>query len=94
MQEALKAYLGTDNDTLLGQMLDNARAWAVDYCNLTAYDPKLDAAVWRMVCEDWNRGHSEGISSKAYGGISESYSAQYSEQVLTMLRKHRRLKRL
>lgn len=94
MLEELKEYLGAEDAALLERMLENARAWAAGYCNLSAYDAGLDPALWRMVCEDWGRAHSEGTGAKAYGGLSESYDSQYSPQVLTLLRKHRRLKRM
>lgn len=94
MLEELKEYLGAEDTVLLERLLENAKAWAADYCNMPAYDAKLDSAVWRMVCEDWNRAHSEGTGAKNYGGLSESYNDQYSPQVLTLLRKHRRLKRM
>lgn len=90
--EKLMLYLHTNDDATLEVLLQNAQQYAVDYCNLAEYQDDLNPAVFRMVCEDWNRKGSEGVASASYAGLSEISAQDYSPQVMRQLRKHRRLK--
>lgn len=65
---------------------------AVDYCNLDEYSEKLDNAVVQMVIQRMNRLNNEGIDSNSASGISEHFHNGYTTDVLSNLRKFRRLK--
>lgn len=93
MLEILKAMLGisdTSKDTLLGYLIDNAEAFAVSYCGLSEYTTALDSVVIKMVLEDYNKLGSEGINSKSFSGLSESYTEDYSAAIYTILKRNRR----
>lgn len=95
MLEKIKAYLGitdTSKDALLNILLDMAKAFAVDYCGLAAYDTALDNIVISMVVEDYNKMGDEGISSKSISGVSESYVDGYSVKIMAALKTHRKIK--
>jgi hypothetical protein len=95
--DTIKILLGitdTDSDALLNVLIANAQDFIVDYCNLSAYDTALDNIAVKMVIEQYNKRGAEGISSKSYSGISESYTNDYSPTIYTQLNKHRRIKTL
>lgn len=97
MLEKIKILLGisdTDSDALLNILIEEVQAFIIDYCNLTAYGIALDSVAIKMVIEQYNKCGSEGISSKSYSGISESYTDDYSATIYTQLDKHRRIKTL
>lgn len=97
MLTKIKILLGisnTDKDGLLQVLIDDCMAFTVDYCNLLAYDTKLDSVVSSMVMEKYNKLGAEGINSRSFSGISESYNNDYSEAIYRQLNKNRKLKTL
>lgn len=62
------------------------------YCNLPEYSEKLDNIVVCMVIEKYNRIGSEGSTSQSASGISATYDSFYSEKIVKMLNKHRRVR--
>ena len=62
------------------------------YCNLPEYNKKLDNIVVSMVIEKYNRIGSEGTTSQSASGISASYDSFYSDKIVKMLNKHRRVR--
>lgn len=97
MIDKIKILLGiadTTKDSLLNVLLDNAKDFATDYCNLDDYDTKFDSIIMKMVLESYNKLGAEGTSSKNYSGISESYTDDYSPAIYKQLNKHRHLKML
>ena len=65
---------------------------AYNYCSLPEYDSKLDFIVIQMVIERYNRMGSEGTTSQNASGVSATYSDFYSDKVVKMLQKHRKVK--
>lgn len=78
-------------DDLIELLIKQAKSFLIMYCNLDEYDKKFDSIVIKMVIEDWNKRGSEGITSKSFNGISESYSEEpYSSIIMTALKKMKR----
>ena len=95
--EKVCALLGpTANDAhrlaTIEALVEMCKQEAVDYCNLDEYTEKLDNAVVQMVIQRYNRLNNEGIDSTGASGISEHFHNGYTTDVLSNLRKHRRLK--
>lgn len=88
----IKKLTNSSDESLLELLIDQCETIATDYCNFDSYDACLDAVVSTMVCEKYNRLYSEGINSKSYSGISESYTDDFSPLVYKALRKHRKLR--
>ena len=81
----------TDTSTL-ELLITQCKQFATDYCNLDEYSTALDEIVKIMVCEKYNRLTSEGINTKNYSGVSESYLEDFSSTVYRGLRKKRKLR--
>lgn len=97
MLEKIKLLLDitdTNSDALINVLIEEAQAFIMDYCTLTAYDTALDNITIKMVLELYNKRGAEGINSKSYSGISENYTNDYSASIYTLLNKHRRIKTL
>lgn len=101
MSEAIESPLGViksligisdeSKDTILNHLIDNAKTYASDYCNI-AYNEKLDKAVIKMVIEDYNKLGSEGAKSESYSGVSVSYADDYSPMVYKLMRPYKRIR--
>lgn len=97
MLETIKILLGisgTDKDSLLSALIAQAQSFVVSYCNLPSYDTKLDSIINSIVIEDFNKLGSEGIQSKGYSGLTESYLEDYSPSIYKQLNRHKKIKML
>lgn len=94
MLERIKLLLNKDDSTdeLLNTLISMCKEEAYIYCNLPAYDSKLDFVVVSMVIEKYNRMGSEGTVSQSSSGASASYDSFYSDKVVRMLNKFRKVK--
>lgn len=95
MLDKLKLLLNIKDDTadeLLAILIALCKEEAYTYCNLDEYNEKLDAIVIQMVIEKYNRIGSEGTTSQSGSGASASYDSFYSEKVVRLLNKHRKVK--
>lgn len=95
MLERIKLLLNiTDDatDDLLNTLIAMCKEEAYIYCNLPAYDKKLDLIVVSMVIEKYNRMGSEGTTSQSSSGISASYNSFYSDKIVRLLNKFRKVK--
>lgn len=95
MLEKIKLLLGfTDDnqDELLMTLISLCKEEAYVYCNLPEYQDKLDYIVIQMVIERYNRMGSEGAESQSTDGISTSYTNFYSDKVVKLLNKNRKVK--
>ena len=94
MLEKIKLLLNKDDsaDELLNTLISMCKEEAYIYCNLPAYDSKLDFVVTSMVIEKYNRMGSEGTLSQSSSGASASYDSFYSDKVVRMLNKFRKVK--
>lgn len=95
MLDRIKLLLNISNDekdelitTLITMCKDEARA----YCNFKEYKTELDNIIVYMVVESYNRLGSEGTTSQQASGISASYESFYSDKIIRMLNKHRRVR--
>lgn len=96
MLEKIKILLGiadedASKDELLNLLISNAKAFAISFCGYDEYTSKLDAVVMKMVLEDYNRMGAEGISSRSFSGVSESYSDDYSTGIYTLLKRFKKV---
>ena len=96
MLERIKLLLSKSNDDtadeLLNTLISMCKEEAYIYCNLPAYDNKLDIVVVSMVIEKYNRMGSEGVVSQSSSGVSASYDSFYSDKIVRMLNKFRKVK--
>ena len=96
MLERLKLLLhledNDDVDELLMTLIGLCKQEAYIYCNLEEYNNILDYIVIQMVIERYNRIGSEGLISQNTSGVSAEYDSFYSQKVVKMLNKHRKVK--
>ena len=95
MLDKIKLLLSIIDDTaddLLNTLIAICKEEAYIYCNLPEYTEKLDNIVVFMVIEKYNRIGSEGTESQSASGISATYESFYSEKIVKMLNKHRRVR--
>lgn len=96
MLEKIKLLLSrVDDDTadeLLNTLIAMCKEEAYIYCNLPEYDKKLDFIVVSMVIEKYNRMGSEGALSQSSSGVSAAYDSFYSDKVVRMLNKFRKVR--
>lgn len=89
--ESLKIRLPDEqNEQLLQQMLDDAEAEILDYCNRTDLKPIMYPLQRELAIIYYNRIGDEGASSKSEGGISVSY--EIPDNIKARLNQYRRLK--
>lgn len=74
-------------DDLINLLIKQAKAYLVLYLGLESYDTAYDSLIIKMVIEDWNRRGSEGIASRSFSGLSESYNTEsaYSSIIMDAL---------
>lgn len=95
MLDKIKLLLGIeddDSDELLTVLIGMCREEAYTYCNLPEYDTKLDYIVVQMVIEKYNCMGSEGARKQQSSGISTSYYGFYSDRIVKLLNRNRRVK--
>lgn len=95
MLEKIKLLLSISDDAadeLLNTLIAMCKEEAYIYCNLLEYDDKLDFIVVSMVIEKYNRMGSEGTLSQSSSGVSASYDSFYSDKIVRMLNKFRKVK--
>lgn len=95
MLEKIKLLLNRIDDSedeLIATLMALCKEEAYIYCNLLEYDEKLDFIVIQMVIEKYNRIGSEGAISQSSSGTSASYDSFYSDKVVRLLNKFRKVK--
>ena len=95
MLDKIKILLNIQDDAqdeLLSTLMGLCREEAYVYCNLPVYDEKLDFVVIQMVIERYNRIGSEGTTSQSSSGVSANYDSFYSDKVVRLLNKYRKVK--
>lgn len=93
--ERLKIRLGiidSIRDNLLTQLLEDAQAEILDYCNRDTLPIKAEPLQRELTIVYYNRLGSEGESSRSEGGISVSYSTEIPENIKSRLNAFRLLK--
>lgn len=97
MLEKIKLLLSASDDSLdelILTLISLCKEEAYVYCNLPEYDSKLDFIVIQMVIERYNRIGSEGATSQSSSGVSMNYDSFYSDKVVRLLNKYRKVKML
>lgn len=79
----------TSQDALLEEMIMIAQEEALAYTQRKTYISAMDTAVILMVVEKYRRLGTEGLTAQAYSGVSESFQAQYSTNILNLLSRFR-----
>ena len=96
MLEKIKLLLNKadddSQDELLQTLISLCKEEAYVYCNLAEYDKKLDMIVIEMVIEKFNRIGSEGLLQQSSSGVSASYSDFYSDKIVRLLNKNRKVR--
>lgn len=92
MLEKLKLLYPAIPDELLALLLENATNFVCDYCNLDELDSSLNSVLFRIVQEDLNKVDSQGLGSESAGGVSVSYTSDYSPMVYKALNRHKRIR--
>ena len=96
MLDKIKLLLNKANDDsvdeLLATLIALCKEEAYIYCNLDEYNEKLDFIVIQMVLDRYNRIGSEGAVSQSSSGVSMNYDSFYSDKVVRLLNKMRKVK--
>lgn len=77
---------------VLELLITNCKDIAVTYCNLSSYSSKLDEIVILMATERYNKWGEEGIKTRSFSGVSESYNDDFSDTIYKALRRHKRIR--
>ena len=96
MLEKIKLCL-TNNiytDDLINLYIDDTTKEVKIYCNREDIDTELESVIRRIVIIKLNRMNSEGLSSQAYSGVSESFIDGYPQDIISILNRKRKLKTL
>ena len=95
MIEEIKLLLGDAaanfTDAQISLALKIAIAEVEDYCNREA-DETLELLAEKIAVIKLNRINTEGLTSQAYSGVSESYIDGYPAEILTVLNRKRKIK--
>ena len=90
--EKLQVRLNEEDIALLEQLLEDAEAEMLDYCNRDVLLPRMLGLQRELAIVYYNRLGSEGESSRSEGGVSVSYSTDIPENIKRRLNSYRRLK--
>jgi hypothetical protein len=95
--ELLKARLEINpddksQDKLLNQLLSDAQAEILDFCNRDTLLSKMEGIQRELAIVYYNRKGSEGENSRSEGGVSVSYSTDIPDSIKRRLTGYRRLK--
>lgn len=94
MLENIKLLLGIDGNEkdrllqiLIKQAMDEAKeiTGRSDICG-------LNTTIEKMVVYNFNRLGSEGVASEGYSGVSFSYTTDYPDSIMRVLKKYRKIK--
>ena len=96
MLEKIKLCLtnNTYTDELINLFIEDTTKEVKIYCNREDIDTELESVIRRIVIIKLNRINSEGLSSQAYSGVSESFIDGYPQDIISVLNRKRKLKTL
>ena len=94
MLTKLKILYPALSDELLSLLLENAITFVCDYCHIDEVDSSLNATLFKIIQEDLSKIDSQGLSSESAGagGVSVSYTSDYSPAIYASLNKHKRIR--
>ena len=93
----LKLRLGINandrqKDEILVLLLGRAGTWAREYCRLAdGEDGALAPIIVEMAAHDYGVLGAEGVERRTLSGLSESYTPDYPEKIMSALRRFRRM---
>lgn len=90
--DKLQVRLKEEDEDLLEQLLEDAEAEILDYCNRDVLLPRMLGLQRELAIVYYNRLGIEGESSRSEGGVSVSYSTDIPENIKRRLISYRRLK--
>lgn len=90
--DKLQVRLKEEDEDLLEQLLEDAEAEILDFCNRSVLLPRMFGLQRELAIIYYNRLGSEGESSRSEGGVSVSYSTEIPENIKNRLMAFRRLK--
>lgn len=95
--EFIKQRLGigetdTSKDMLLNQLLEDAKAEILDYCNRDTLLARMEGLQRELAIIYYNRFGDEGLTSRSEGPVSVSYNTEIPEIIKSRLNRYRRLK--
>ena len=88
--KALLQIADSSQDTLLTVLLEQAADEALTITQQTD-SSELAPVIRLMVVEKFNRLGTESVTSISYSGIAETYTTDYSAQVVKLLNSKKRL---
>ena len=95
MIEEIKLMLGDAaanySDAQIGLAAKMAMAEVQGYCN-RELDAELEIIAERIAIIKLNRMNTEGLSSQSYSGVSESYIDGYPADIMSVLKRKRKLR--
>lgn len=95
MIDEIKILLGDAasnyTDALIGLCAKQAMAEVEAYCN-RKLDYELEIVAERIAIIKLNRMNTEGLSSQSYSGVSESYIDGYPADIMSILKRKRKLR--
>ena len=96
MLEKIKLCLtnNTYTDELINLFIEDTTKEVKIYCNREDIDTELESVIRRIVIIKLNRMNSEGLSSQAFSGVSESFIDGYPQDIISVLNRKRKLKTL
>jgi hypothetical protein len=95
MLERIKLLLnitGESKDALLGELIDRAMEFVLNYTNNENCIEYLKGTIISMVIYDYNRIGTEGLASESYSGLNFGYLEGYPSDILGQLKKYRKVK--
>lgn len=95
MLERIKLLLNISDeskDALLGELIDKAEEFIVNYTNNPNCSQYLQGTKIAMVIYDYNRLGTEGLTSENYSGVAFSYTESYPADIKDQLKKYRKVK--
>ena len=96
MLDNIKTLLGLNDsskDELLTILLEQAIEEAISYTHNNCL-AGLESTICRMVVYNYNRISTEGVDSESYSGVTYNYSADYPENIMRVLKSHRKIRTL
>ena len=94
MLEKIKICLtnNTYTDALINLFIEDTTKEVKIYCNREDIDTELESVIRKIVIIKLNRMNSEGLSSQAFSGVSESFIDGYPQDIIAILNRKRKLK--
>lgn len=96
MLEKIKLLLGItdeEKDALLQLLIDNATDEVITFTNNNDV-MDLEFVIQKVVVYNYNRLGTEGLDSEGYSGVSFTYSTDYPDDLLRLLKGKRKLRTL